>query len=83
MTFSKLKAELCRIFDDNDMPTKVREKYQMWQQRILKYAAGSKDKVILNIMGEMEAALGDKECDREGKYNFFHQLLQDNIQDFE
>ena len=55
----------------------------MWQQRILKYAAGSKDKVILNIMGEMEAALGDKECDREGKYNFFHQLLQDNIQDFE
>ena len=55
----------------------------MWQQRILKYAAGSKDKVIRNIMGEMEAALGDKECDREGKYNFFHQLLQDNIQDFE
>ena len=55
----------------------------MWQQRILKYAAGSKDKVILNTMGEMEAALGDKECDREGKYNFFHQLLQDNIQDFE
>ena len=55
----------------------------MWQHRILKYAAGSKDKVILNIMGEMEAALGDKECDREGKYKFFHQLLQDNIQDFE
>ena len=55
----------------------------MWQQRILKYAAGSKDKVILNIMGEMEAALGDKEFDREGKYNFFHQLLRDNIQDFE
>lgn len=63
--FTHLKAELCRIFDDDDIPTKVREKYQMWQQRILKYAAGSKDKVIRNIMGEMEAALGDKECDRE------------------
>lgn len=61
--FIHLKAELCRIFGDNEIPTKVREKYQMWQQCILKYAAASKDKVILQIMEGMEAALGEEGCD--------------------
>lgn len=62
---------MCRIFGDIEIPTKVREKYQMWQQHILKYGAASKDKAILEIMEGMEAALGEEGCDSEGKYEIF------------
>ena len=48
----------------------------MWQQHILKYAEASKDKVILEIMEGMEAALAVEGCDSEGKYEVFHQLLR-------
>lgn len=51
----------------------------MWQQRILKYAAASKDKAIVGIMEEMEAALGEDGCDSEGKYEVFHQLRRITI----
>lgn len=63
--FIHLKAELCRIFNDDNIPTKLREKYLMWQQHILKYAAASKDKVVNEVMDGMEAALSEEGCNRE------------------
>lgn len=57
----------------------MRAKFQMWQQRILKYAAASKDKAIVGIMEEMGAALGEDGCDSEGKYEVFHQLRRITI----
>ena len=75
----QLKAELCRIFNDDNIPTKLREKYLMWQHHILKYAAASKDKVVNEVMDGMEAALSEEGCNREGKNEVFNHLQRSII----
>lgn len=50
----------------------------MWQQHIIKCAAVSKDKVVIEVMDGMEAGHNEEGCNREGKnevFNHFQRII--------
>ena len=58
---------MCHIVGDVDLPVSVRAKYNLWQERILKHAASSKDKEVVQIMQDMEDTMAGEDREGEGE----------------
>ena len=65
-SFFKLKAEMCRIFEDSELCFKLSQIYATWQKKILKFAEGSKNIDVITIMKSMEVGLSNEGCDSDG-----------------
>ena len=61
----QLKGELCRIFEDDDIPKNIRSKFQKtWGPKILKYAEQKKG--WSSYLDEMKAALTEEDNNPTG-----------------
>ena len=65
----QLKGELCRIFEDGDIPQNIRSKYQKtWGPKIIKYAEMKRE--LNSYLDAMKVALAEDGVNHTGKLKY-------------